>query len=157
MKEEEITIKMPGLEFPIRILRVDSHTINIPIPKAIPKNSFLSGSEEYRMNILETEFFEDLGHQIPPSLNGDLMDIAFESLFTVISHHIRRHGRLLPQDLDTYIAENILLFSGISTATNKGKLERKHAEDIFITFYNGIVQILPDGLKTPFLISGFNG
>jgi hypothetical protein len=88
------------------------------------------------------------------SLDGEIEDIAFESLYQIMVKHINQFGRILPVDLDSYIGQNILLFNAILKALGKPILNKEEQEERFSKFNYMAFGILPDNLKaiyrTPF-------
>ncbi len=146
---EHYVLQIKDLEVRIPIVRVDAETINIPIPKPLGKHLFFSGGQ-YTMNISQAEFFVDIQLQIPETLDGKFILVAFDSLYTVVLHHLRLNGRLLPRDLDVYVAENILLFSAIREATTYESFSSAEKEKVFSTLYEKIVGLLPSELQQNF-------
>ena len=146
---EHYVIQIEDLEVRIPFRRIDAYTLNISVPKAIPATSFLAGSE-YTVNIPQEQFFNDILQQIPPSLNGKFIEVAFESLFTVIFNHLQKFGNLQPRDLDIYIAENLMLYNGIREASNNGSFGQEQKEALFATFYSKILDLLPPAVQDEF-------
>lgn len=153
MQKITVSFKALGLDIKVPVTRIDEETYNFPIPRPIPKESFLSQGD-YTMNISKREFIDDINFQIPKSLEGNNEALAFESLYQIIVKHIKTFGRILPSDLDTYIGQNILLFNAILQAQGKPILDKKEQEERFSKFNYMAFGILPDNLKaiyrTPF-------
>lgn len=153
MRNITLIIQEFGLDIKIPVEEVDKDTYNYPIPRPIPEDSFLSQSD-YTMNASVREFLDDIHSQLPATLDGDLEEIAFESLYQVMVKHINKFGRILPVDLDSYIGQNILLFNAIMTAQGKAPLNKIEQEERFSKFNYMAFGILPENLKviyrTPF-------
>jgi hypothetical protein len=153
MQNIYITFKALGMDIKIPVIKVDESTYNFPIPRLIPEDFFLSPGN-YTVNVTKQEFIEDVNFQIPKSLDGQLEDVAFESLYQIMVKHINAFGRILPVDLDTYIGQNILLFNSILQALGKPILSKEEQEERFSKFNYMAFDILPDNLKaiyrTPF-------
>lgn len=81
--------KVVKLEIKIPVNKVDDMTYNYPIPRPISKDSFLSPGN-YTVNASKKEFMDDISFQIPKSLNGDIEEIAFESLYQIMVRHINK-------------------------------------------------------------------
>lgn len=150
MKKVYLLYKTLGLEIKVPVTKVDEETYNYPIPRTIPTDSFLSQGD-YTMNASKKEFMNDINSQIPKSLNGDLEEIAFESLYQVMVKHINKFGRILPVDLDSYIGQNILLFNSILQAQGKTTLTKEEQEERFSKFNYMAFGILPENLKAIYM------
>ena len=153
MQNITVSFQALGLDIKVPVTKVDDLTYNYPIPRPIPQGSFLN-TGDYTMNVSKQEFLDDIKFQIPKSLDGEIEDIAFESLYQIMVKHINQFGRILPVDLDSYIGQNILLFNAILKAQGKPILNRQEQEERFSKFNYMAFGILPDNLKaiyrTPF-------
>lgn len=146
MKNITVSFKALGLDIKVLVTKVDDLTYNYPIPRPIPQDSFLN-TGDYTMNVSKKEFIEDIRFQIPKSLDGQIEDIAFESLYQIMVKHINQFARILPVDLDSYIGQNILLFNAILKAQGNPILSKVEQEERFSKFNYMAFGILPDNLK----------
>lgn len=146
MQKIILRIKCLGLEIKIPVIKVNEETYNYPIPRPIPKNSNL-GVGNFSMNSDIQEFMDDIEVQIPNSLDGNLEQIAYDSLFNIMNYHIGKYGRILRTDLDSYIGQNILLFNAILEAQGKPMLTKEEQEERFLKFNYGAFSLLPESLK----------
>lgn len=137
MRSAKISFTLKGKRIEIPITEVDNDTLNFPIPRPIPANNPI---EEYTMNISKKEFFDDIKTMIPTSLKGDLEEIAADCLIVIIAKHLNKYGRILPSDLETYLGQNILLFSSINEAVNGAHFTKVKSEQLFMKLYSRVVQ-----------------
>lgn len=146
MKPINLTFNVCGIQVPLSINEVDANTINFTVPRPNPV-----GYGAYAHNASKKEFTEDIQTQIPKTLNGNIEELAFESLYQAIVKHINKFGRILPADLEGYVGQNVLLFNSILKAQAKVQMTELKQEELFTQFFQNAFTILPENLKAIFI------
>lgn len=86
------------------------------------------------------EFEEDLSILLPNDLIfTDINSLMFFQLTKRIKLHTEKYGRLLIDDLETYIDETILLIEAISKVLKNNIPNEEEKKKIFINFKNRIL------------------
>ena len=155
MERLYIELEVVGLKVKLPAMRVNETTLNYIVPRAMPQEMNMKYGD-YTLNTSMIEFMDDVLFQVPSSLEGSNEDIAFESLYQVVVRHIQRYGRILPVDLDSYIAQNILLFNSILVAQHKTALTEAEQEERFSKFNYLVFGILPQPLKDAYMFAANN-
>lgn len=149
MQKINLSFKRFGLDIKLRVEKHNESNYIIPVPLPFP-----NGTSIRKLVLVDIkEFIDDINYLIPKSLEGNIEEIAFESLYQIMVKHIRTYGRIYRNDLDTYLAENILLFNAILKAKGKSSLNEKEQQERFIKFNKIAFGILPENLKSEYLTS----
>lgn len=104
------------IEFKIIVEQPDTGKIRIPIYANIPSNSRL---RNMIVTLSEDDFDTDMKVLVPSSFGDDWAEACFNQLQVRVVMHIQEFGRILPADLECYIAEMVLVMASIGEAIHQ--------------------------------------
>lgn len=132
--------KVENVYFEIEIESPRDGILTIPVDWKLPTNFF----KTYFINISEKEFDEDMAIMIPIFFGDDWMEMCFKHFQYRVKFHIEKFNRILPADLECYVAELILVFSSIGKFI-KQPLSQEERQ----SFFQKILTDVSDTLNIP--------
>lgn len=96
--------------FEIEVEITSNEKVAVPINIKFPESSLLNS---LTTNVDEAYFDYEIDFMLPKSFESDWSLYCYEKLQILIAVHIKKYGRILSADLETYIAEYCLLASAI--------------------------------------------
>ncbi len=97
-------------DFEIELEITPTGKIAVPVYIKFPESSLINS---LTTNVNEVYFDYDINFMLPKSFITDWSLYCYEKLLSLIEAHIKNYNRILPSDLETYIAEYCLLASAI--------------------------------------------
>lgn len=101
------------IDFTINIEQPEHGKVKIPVYANIPAHSLL---KSLTVTLSENDFDSDMEILVPASFGDDWGEACFNQLQVRVVKHIQDYGRILPADLECFIAEMVLVISSIGEA-----------------------------------------
>ncbi|RBL93338.1 hypothetical protein [Chitinophaga flava] len=134
------------LKILVEVPKKDETTAIIFIDRPLPSSGYLSEAI-FKQEINIDELKSDLSQLLPKKLDDNVHEELTQLLVGLVGEHCGRFGRILPNDLMTYIAEQFLIIEAMHIASGFPLLTKKQKQTTFADTYNFILGILPPNLR----------
>jgi hypothetical protein len=148
METKSLTFKVDGKSVKVNYEEISPGRANLPSYKPLPKsvpNDFSKYSNwadrldelEFSHSITVAELKEDIASLMPKTLEEPEKHIQSQ-FATTLKNHVKKYGRLLDDDLVTYIDETILVMKSIDKAIGREPFDENEAKRIFNALYSAV-------------------
>ncbi|WP_123849453.1 hypothetical protein [Chitinophaga lutea] len=138
--------QLQHLKLLIEVQKKNEDTAIIIIDRPVPQKGPLS-NVIFKQEISLTELKHDLRKLLPASLDGNVQEDLTRRLVETIGDHCSQFGRILPNDLMTYIAAHFLIIEALHVAQGLPLLSKQEKQQSFAVTYNFVLDILPHELR----------
>lgn len=107
--------KIEDVYFEIKLESPRDGMVSIPVDWKLPSKIL----NAMVINISEKQFDEDMLIMLPVFFADDWMEMCFKHFEYRVKFHIDKFNRILPADLECYVAELILIFHSIGEFINQ--------------------------------------
>lgn len=141
MKKIKKSFKIERKTFSFEILEYDKDHYQIPfnLPSVHRTKSELS---EPHITVGKKNFEDDLKLLVPKSIKEDFILEILKNLIPTVKAHYNKYGRVHPSDLQTYVAECVLISICIAKELGRGNVDINGKQNIFNFFLEKVIDNL---------------